>query len=111
MPWRSLGIVEVGENWRDFPNFAVDCETFRVIHRTVVDPINSCFLTRYFPLPEPGGRLTPWRRIYPSAEPQILNLPMPRDYREQGIFVFHFEVKWRFPYYPVQWLIEIEALE
>lgn len=111
MPWQSLGVVTVGENWATLPSDVINCEVLRISHTTTVDyTINSCWLARYFPLPSPGGRLAPWLRLYPSDEPQILNLPIPSDYRNQSILVYSLQVKWRFPYYPVPWQIEIEAL-
>lgn len=111
MPWQSLGIVSLGEDWQAFPNDVVNSETFRITHFTTADPsINSCHLSRYFALPAPGGRFSPWRRIYSSNDSQIIHLPIPMDYREQGILVFTLQVKLKFPYYPIQWQIEIEAL-
>lgn len=110
MTWESLGTVTIGENWQSYPTEAFNTETFRLIHNTIVDPsINSCWLKQYFPIPGGGGELRPWRRIYPSAEPEIIILPIPKDLLEQGFFVRTLFVMWRRPFYPTPWQLEIQA--
>ena len=110
MPWQSLGLVTVGEEWRSFPLEAFNTETFRLLHTTIVDPsINSCWLKQYFPIPDGSGELRPWRRIYPSVEPTIITLPIPKEFLEQGYFVRSLFVQWRKPYFPTPWQLEIQA--
>ena len=110
MSWHSLGTVTVGDDWRSFPIEAGNTETFRVIHTTIVDPsINSCWLMQYYPIPNGSGELRPWRRIYPNESPVIIILPIPKELFEQNYFVRTLFVKWRKPYYPVSWQIELQA--
>lgn len=111
MGWLSLGNITLAETWQSFPESALGYETFRLIHTTVVDPyVNSAFLSRWFPAPSPGGRFSPWRRIYPSSDPTVLELPIPQAYVDQGIVVYDVQMKWRLPYYPVPWIVELQAL-
>lgn len=110
MPWTSLGTVSVGDDWQSFPEDCLGYETFRLNHTTIVDPFNQAFLSRYFPAPGDGGRFAPWRRIYPSSEPVIIQLPIPEILVAQGIAVFTMQVRRKFPYYPVPWTIHLEAL-
>lgn len=110
MPWLSLGSVVLGEDWKSFPQEVLGYETFRLIHTTTADPFNQAFLSRYFPAPGNGGRYSPWRRIYSSAEPVIIQMPIPQIFLDQGISIFTMQVKLRFPYYPVPWSIELQAL-
>lgn len=111
MGWEPLGAVTIGEDWVSVPSDVLNCETFRLTHQTIVDPsVNMCFVTQYFPLPAPGGRHTSWRRVYPSNEAQIITLPIPSDYRKIEAVIFTLQFKIRFPYYPVPWIINVEAL-
>lgn len=109
MGWRSLGAVEVGEDWRSFPQLAIAGHSYRFIHQGTLDPtINSCWFAQYYIEPAVEGRLTPIKLIYPSSEPQILALPPPPDLYEKGFFSRSFQVKYRAPYYPTYWVIEIQ---
>lgn len=108
--WASLGIVEVSEVWQAFPLLAGDVTTFRLIHSTIIDPFNSCYLSQYFNLPMGVGR-SRWQRLRASDTPQIIELPIPEDFRTAGISTRAIEVKWRLPYYPVRWQIELQAFE
>jgi hypothetical protein len=110
MPWTSLGAITLSDDWQFFPQAALGYETFRLIHTTTVDPFNRCWLTRWFPAPGDGGQYAPWRKLYPSHEPVVIYLPIPADYLEQGIVVFSLQAKLKLPYYPVPWLLEIQAL-
>lgn len=110
MAWFSLGTVTVGDNWIAFPQPSLSYETFRLKHSTVIDPFNRAYLTRLFPLPGDGGIYSPWRLIYPSDEPVIIEMPMPQKMLEAGIVVCDMIVRRKFPYYPVPWTIELEAL-
>ncbi|WNZ28176.1 hypothetical protein HJG54_35270 (plasmid) [Leptolyngbya sp. NK1-12] len=109
MPWRNLGTVTLQESWSLTPEDSIGGEVFRLTHQTTVDPsINSCWLSRYFVAPGDGARLAPWMRIYPSTEPQIINLPLPQNFLEAGQVIFSLQFKLRFPYYPVPWQITVE---
>jgi hypothetical protein len=112
MVWTSIGSITLTEEWQSFPQAVLGSDTLRLIHSTAYpgETFNSCWLTRFFPIPAPGGRLVPWRRVYASAEPTLLYLPIPEALKAQNAAVYTVQAKWRLPYYPTPWIIEIEAL-
>lgn len=110
MGWLSLGVLTLADDWQSFPEVAGNTQTFRLTHYTTIQNTNSCWLAQYFPAPDEGGRLSPWRRIRPSREPVILLLPVPVDLLDQDFFVRTIQLKKRKPYYPYEWRIKLEAL-
>lgn len=111
MPWLSLGSISLTEQWQTFPQPSLGYEIFRLTHDTIVDPyVNSAFLSMYFPAPGDGGRLSPWRRIYPSEQATLIELKVPQDLRNKGVVIFSVQMRWRLPYYPTPWNISLEGL-
>lgn len=110
MPWTSLGVVTVGENWQEFDQPVLGSDAIRLIHTTSLQN-NYCigFVAPYFNLPAPGGRLSPWRRIYSGPEPSILDLAIPDSFKEANLTVFYLQIKARWPYHLVSWQVEAQA--
>lgn len=98
----------MGEEWRSFPLEATDSEIFRVISTTTVDRFNSCWLSQYYPTPEPGGVLLPYKRLRPSVEPEMFLFPIPPLFLARTYVLRTLSVKWHIPYYPTPWEIEIQ---
>lgn len=108
--WRSIGSVTVGEDWQGFPYDLVDTEVVMLRHFTTIDPFQKIWLTRYWTVPNPGGREVPWRLIYADQQEQIIHLPIPSEFRDVTAVFYNLQVKRRTPYYPVPWTIEAFTL-
>lgn len=110
MAWESLGTVTVGQDWASFPIEVIGSDSIRLIHTTPLSQ-NYCVghLSQYFALPSPGGRLSPWRRIYSGADPVIVALPIPQALRDASILTYTLQVKARSYYFLVPWQIEAQA--
>lgn len=109
MGWSSIGNVSVTEDWLTFPNSVINSELFRFSQATVADQFNSCWVSRYFGAPEPGGRLYPWFRLYASNDPVLVYLPIPPAFKDANFLVYDLQIKLRMPYLPVPWFVEVEV--
>jgi hypothetical protein len=110
MAWESLGVVSVGKEWASFPVDIIGSDAIRLTHTTPL-PNNYCIghLAQFFPAPAPGGRASPWRRIYSSPSSTILNLSIPDSFKDVGIVLYTLQVKAASYYYLVPWQIEAQA--
>ena len=108
--WRALGSVTLQDDWQLFPVTSIGSTVFRLRHHTILDPFNSCYLTEIYPNPYPGGYHVPYKRIYANPFDQILTIPFPEGFLEQAIIAREIAVKWRTPYYPAAWTIDLFEL-
>jgi hypothetical protein len=78
--WQSMGSVIANYNWQFFPTLATEGNLFRLRQSWVKQPSGRAYIAQFFNATEFYG----YRRIFPSEEIRLIELPLPEDYRLTG---------------------------
>lgn len=111
MPYTSLGLVTVTHEWQSFQLSVIGSGLIQLLQSTPLAN-NYCagYLAQYFPLPSPGGTASPWKRIYSTPNPQLIQMPIPPVFEEGGFIVWTLQIKARYPYgFVSPWIVEARA--
>lgn len=79
-------------NWLAYPESSITSETFRVTFLALPTTTFSWVWIRPYYIPERFG-VGPSRRVYPSEDPQIIEIPIPQDLRDEGMTVRDIQIK------------------
>jgi hypothetical protein len=79
--WQSIGALVANYDWQYFPTLAVESSLFRLKQNWAKRPSGRAYLAQCFNATE----FYSYRRIYPSEEIRLIQLPIPEDYRLVGV--------------------------
>lgn len=110
MTWRSLGVVTPTLNWQLFNN-PTTSNTFRVTYQGQLNRINTFgYLRQYLS----GDEVTKAIRLYPKPQHEIIELSLPFELREAGLFICYLGVmkfpkrRFRYSLPDTNWSLQIE---
>lgn len=109
MVWENVGTVSLGYDWKSFSSAVVGSETFRLTQNFNLKPIGKAYIAQAFAT---GNDFYGFRSIYPYKETtKIITLPIPEDFKKQGLTVRHLMVKMsnKTRVFDFEWKITIEA--
>lgn len=90
--WTSLGSVSPGfREWTDFPVPSIDDSVVRISFSS-----SNWLHIRSFVLLRsrwPNGEVSPASRIWPTREPQIVEVKIPEELAREGWVVRNFQIK------------------
>lgn len=90
--WRLLGEVQPNNsNWIEYPETTIT-ETFKITFLALPPQTSSWIWIRSKYIVDVDG-VGASRRIYPKAEPEILEIPHPQGFDLLGVNVRAFEIK------------------
>lgn len=112
MTWVELGTVNLTYEWQLLNSPAVGTETFRVSHLyNEGDYIHGkVLITQVYSNPYEFYSV---RTVYPSRDLKILTLPIPDDFKRQGVIVRYLALKLsrRYYRYSIGWRVKVEEFQ
>lgn len=111
MTWVELGTVNLNYQWQLLNSPSVGSETFRITHLFTNNEYvySKALISQVYGNPyEFYGT----RSLYPSNNLKLLTLPIPNDFKEQGVIVRYLALKlyWRY-YISTTWQIKVEEFQ
>lgn len=111
MGWSSIGILSPTINWQTYNVATIGSETFRITNHWNIKPYYklSAYLGQFFVVNTEVVRPV---KIYPIKDTkQIIDLPIPYGYKEDGIIVRYIGIKLSYPRLGIHshdWQVEID---
>jgi hypothetical protein len=110
MPWQLLGTFPINFDWETAPQLLTTAETFRFTSTWDGEYVGKGKITIAF---EYGNEGTgDFRSIYPSRDPQVLEIPIPEAFKRVGLVARNLKLKrslWSKVFYEANWLTTVEA--
>ncbi len=114
MGWSNIGVITPNINWQLYPITTVGSESFRITSHWNIKPYYklSAYLGQFFVVGSTVEVLTKPGKIYPIKDTkQVIELIIPKDYKDDGIITRDIGIKLSYPrlgVYTHDWQVEID---